>query len=205
MSQGMFNRMSKRHCPVDLRTSLHSIPVTGLWKQVGVDLIGPLPVTAAKRLYIITLSDFYSKWPETKAVPDKTAASTSNFITDVMMRLQRAVPAIPTIAYKRPRNLRDLLVLAAVPPPTSNSTPIQHDRTSRCIVCSHHLVESNSITSHSLQLTHKTKGHITSTTCNVIYLISCSRVCGIQYVGETKTTLKKRFHRSQTHSQHHED
>ncbi|XP_071812779.1 uncharacterized protein [Apostichopus japonicus] len=82
----MLNRMSKRHCHVDLRTSRHSIPVTGLWKQVGVDLIGPLPVTAANRLYMITLSDFYSKWPETKAVPDKTAASTSYFITDVMMR-----------------------------------------------------------------------------------------------------------------------
>ncbi|PIK36940.1 hypothetical protein BSL78_26226 [Apostichopus japonicus] len=93
-------------------------------------------------------------------------------------------------------------VRAAVPPLTSNPTPIQHgtfkcDRTSRCIVCSHHIVESNSITSHSMQLTHKTKGHITCTTTNVIYLISC-RVCGIQYVGETKTTLKKRFygHRS---------
>ncbi|PIK47905.1 hypothetical protein BSL78_15235 [Apostichopus japonicus] len=92
--------------------------------------------------------------------------------------------------------------VSAVPPLTSNPTPIQHgtfkcDRTSRCIVCSHHIVESNSITSHSMQLTHKTKGHITCTTTNVIYLISC-RVCGIQYVGETKTTLKKRFygHRS---------
>ncbi|PIK58303.1 hypothetical protein BSL78_04809, partial [Apostichopus japonicus] len=117
-------------------------------------------------------------------------------------RLQRAVPEKPIIAYRRPRNLRDLLVRAAVPPLTSNPTPIQHgtfkcDRTSRCIVCSHHIVESNSITSHSMQLTHKTKGHITCTTTNVIYLISC-RVCGIQYVGETKTTLKKRFygHRS---------
>ncbi|PIK41662.1 hypothetical protein BSL78_21493 [Apostichopus japonicus] len=117
-------------------------------------------------------------------------------------RLQRAVPEKPIIAYRRPRNLRDLLVRAAVPPLTSNLTPIQHgtfkcDRTSRCIVCSHHIVESNSITSHSMQLTHKTKGHITCTTTNVIYLISC-RVCGIQYVGETKTTLKKRFygHRS---------
>ncbi|PIK54128.1 hypothetical protein BSL78_08969 [Apostichopus japonicus] len=107
----------------------------------------------------------------------------------------------PIIAYRRPRNLRDLLVRTAVPPLTSNPTPIQHgtfkcDRTSRCIICSHHIVESNSITSHSMQLTHKTKGHITCKTL-CIYLIAC-RVCGIQYVGETKTTPKKRFygHRS---------
>ncbi|PIK60735.1 hypothetical protein BSL78_02299 [Apostichopus japonicus] len=98
---------------------------------------------------------------------------------------------------QRPRNLRDLLV----PPLTPNPTPVQHgtfkyDRTSRCIICSHLIVDSNSITGHSMQLTHNTKGHITCTTTNVIYLISC-RVCGVQY-DETKTTLKKRFycHRS---------
>ena len=42
-------------------------------------------------------------------------------------------------------------------------------------------------------------GHITCTTCtsNIIYLISC-RICGIQYISETKNSLKKRFygHRS---------
>ncbi|PIK49128.1 hypothetical protein BSL78_13997 [Apostichopus japonicus] len=121
-------------------------------------------------------------------------------------RLQRAVPEKPIIAYRRPRNLRDLLVRAAVPPLTSNPTPIQHgtfkcDRTSRCIVCSHHIVESNSITSHSMQLTHKTKGHITCTTTNVIYLISC-RVCGIQY---KQNHPQEAILWSQIHSQHHED
>ncbi|PIK61093.1 hypothetical protein BSL78_01917 [Apostichopus japonicus] len=105
-------------------------------------------------------------------------------------RLQRAVPENPIFAYRRPRNLRDLLVRAAVPPLTSNPTPIQHgtfkcDRTSRCIICSHNIVESNSITSHSMQLTHKTNLH--NHQCN-IYLISC-RVCGIHYACETKTTL----------------
>ena len=42
-----------------------------------------------------------------------------------------------------------------------------------------------------------TRGHITCTTSNIIYLISC-RICGIQYIGETKNSLKKRFygHRS---------
>ena len=40
-------------------------------------------------------------------------------------------------------------------------------------------------------------GHVTCTTTNLIYLISC-RVCGVQYIGETRTTLKRRFygHRS---------
>ena len=40
-------------------------------------------------------------------------------------------------------------------------------------------------------------GNITCTTTNVVYLITC-KVCRIQYVGETKTSLKTRFygHRS---------
>ena len=43
---------------------------------------------------------------------------------------------------------------------------------------------------------HKIRGHITCTTSNIIYLIY--RICGIQYIGETKKSLKKRFcgHRS---------
>ncbi|PIK55115.1 hypothetical protein BSL78_07957 [Apostichopus japonicus] len=150
------------------------------------------------------ISTCINEWSNTDSFNSCVKKITSNNHNILLTsdRLQRAVPEKPIIAYRRPRNLRDLLVRAAVPPLTSNPTPIQHgtfkcDRTSRCIVCSHHIVESNSITSHSMQLTHKTKGHITCTTTNVIYLISC-RVCGIQYVGETKTTLKKRFygHRS---------
>ena len=46
------------------------------------------------------------------------------------------------------------------------------------------------------------RGHITCTTSNIIYLISC-RICGIQYIGETKNSLKKRFygHRSTVKTQ----
>ena len=49
---------------------------------------------------------------------------------------------------------------------------------------------------------HKIWGHITCTTSNIIYLISC-RICGIQYIGETKNSLKKRFygHRSTVKTQ----
>ena len=44
---------------------------------------------------------------------------------------------------------------------------------------------------------YKIRDHITCTTSNIIYLISC-RICGIQYISETKNSLKKRFygHRS---------
>ena len=43
----------------------------------------------------------------------------------------------------------------------------------------------------------KIRDNITCTISNIIYLISC-RICGIQYIGETKNSLKKHFygHRS---------
>ena len=48
---------------------LHPIPV-----QVGMDLIGPLPETSLGNKYIITLTDYFSKWAKATALPDKTAA-----------------------------------------------------------------------------------------------------------------------------------
>ena len=60
-----------------------------------------------------------------------------------------------------------------------------------------YILESRSFKGHSTGAHHKIQGHITCTTSNMIYLISC-RICGIQYIGETKNSLKKWFcgHRS---------
>ena len=41
--------------------------------QVGIDLIDPLPKTPMGNRYIITLVDFFSKWPEAAPLPDKSA------------------------------------------------------------------------------------------------------------------------------------
>ena len=64
------------------------------------------------------------------------------------------------------------------------------------------MLESDSFKSHTTGAHHKIRGHITCTTSNIIYLISC-RICGIQYIGETKNSLKKRFygHRSTVKTQ----
>ena len=73
-----------------------------------------------------------------------------------------------------------------------NYSPIQHGNfrrgTNRCVVCKDHMKEGDTFTSHSNSTSHQIRGNITCSTPNVIYLISCS-VCGIQYVGETRTTF----------------
>ena len=110
------------------------------------------------------------------------------------------------IAFRRPPSLRNLLVRAEVPPTNDSSIPpIQHGMfrcTSRCVTCQEHILESDSFKSHTTGAHHKIRGHITCTTSNIIYLISC-RICGIQYIGEMKNSFKKRFygHRSTVKTQ----
>ncbi len=48
--------------------------------MIGVDLIGPLPETSRGNKYIITVPDFFSKWPEATALPDKTAVGIAEFL-----------------------------------------------------------------------------------------------------------------------------
>ena len=63
---------------------LHPIPVKAqIWHQVGMDLIGPLPETSLGNKYIITLTNYFSKWAEATALPDKTAVSVAKFMYSV--------------------------------------------------------------------------------------------------------------------------
>ena len=64
--------------------SLHPVPVKSkFWSQVGMDIIGPLPVTTRGNKYIITLTDYFSKWAEAAPLGDKTAASVAKFMYSV--------------------------------------------------------------------------------------------------------------------------
>ncbi|KAL5471089.1 hypothetical protein EMCRGX_G029165 [Ephydatia muelleri] len=60
---------------------LHPIPVKDeVWHTIGVDLIGPLPITQKGNKYIMTVSCLFSKWPEATALPDKTATGVTEFL-----------------------------------------------------------------------------------------------------------------------------
>ena len=44
---------------------LHPIVIQPkIWCQVGRDLIGPMPETPRGNKYVVTLTDFFSKWAE---------------------------------------------------------------------------------------------------------------------------------------------
>lgn len=54
--------------------------------QVGIDLIGPLPLTTRGNKYIVTLVDYFSKWPEAAPLPNKTAEGVALFLFDLFCR-----------------------------------------------------------------------------------------------------------------------
>ncbi len=53
---------------------LHPIPVKAPWFHVGIDFIGPIkPKSVQGNSYILTLSDYFSKFVEAVPLPDKSA------------------------------------------------------------------------------------------------------------------------------------
>jgi hypothetical protein len=59
---------------------LHPIPVGDPFYQIGIDFVGPLPLTPQGNKYIIVAMDYLTKWPEAKPVPNATAEQVANFL-----------------------------------------------------------------------------------------------------------------------------
>jgi len=60
--------------------NLHPIPVGDPFYQIGIDFVGPLPLTSKGNRYIIVAMDYLTKWPEAKPVPNATAEQVANFL-----------------------------------------------------------------------------------------------------------------------------
>lgn len=59
-------KKSPKNCP---KAPLLPIPVEGPFDTIGVDAVGPFPVTKSGNRYLIVFTDFLTKWPECFAVP----------------------------------------------------------------------------------------------------------------------------------------
>ena len=125
-------------------------------------------------------------------------------------RLQKAIPELPIISYRRPKNIRDSLVQAKIKSPQiQTQTPpstSQACNNKRCVTCQHFdPTPTDSFTSHITGISYPIRNDATCLSSNVVYLIQCSK-CGIQYVGETGTTVRLRManHRStiKNHTKH---
>lgn len=62
------------------KNELHPIKVREPFYQVGIDYVGPLPVTKEGNRYIIVAMDYFTKWPEARPVKEANAKETAKFI-----------------------------------------------------------------------------------------------------------------------------
>ena len=63
---------------------LHPVPVQSPWFHLGVDFIGPIfPVSSKGNCFILTLSDYFTKWVEAVPLPTKE----SNGIAQALIRV----------------------------------------------------------------------------------------------------------------------
>ena len=102
-----------------------------------------------------------------------------------------------TVGYRRPKNLRDILVQARLPSEVAlghGEDKHREDKTCKSKNCRYCplLNKSGKIVANSTGRKYRTRHNVTCNSNNLTYCISCKR-CGKQYVGQTKNSLKERF------------
>lgn len=67
-------------------STLHPIPVSGLFHRWGIDMVGPLTTTKNGNRYLIVATEYLTKWVEATAVPDKTSDGIHKFLMNLVYR-----------------------------------------------------------------------------------------------------------------------
>ncbi|UYV66656.1 hypothetical protein LAZ67_4002457 [Cordylochernes scorpioides] len=74
------SRKGSNHLPSGL---LQPIPPANYpFERIGIDFVGPLPSTKRRRKWIIVLTDYYTRYAETKAVSEATVKEVSTFLIE---------------------------------------------------------------------------------------------------------------------------
>ena len=93
-------------------------------------------------------------------------------------------------AFRRPTNLKDMLVHSTTTPPNINPG-FSSCNSCRCKTCPN-TAETVSFQSSTDGQTYRINQSLSCYSHNVIYLITCNQ-CNKQYVGQTSQTLRQRF------------
>ena len=72
-------------------------------ERVGVDVLGPFPITESGNRYVLVAMDYFTKWPEVYVVPDQSAGTTASRLVEEMFA-----------HFGAPAELHSSQVLAAV-------------------------------------------------------------------------------------------
>ena len=79
------------NCRITTATpELHPVPVKLPWYHVGIDFIGPVTTSDSGNRYILTLSDYCSKWVEAVPTQTKHASGVAHALFKVCMHIYSA-------------------------------------------------------------------------------------------------------------------
>ena len=109
--------------------------------------------------------------------------------------LAECFPEPPLIAYKRQRNIRDLLIKAKVFPIPRAYPKRQINGMKKCgrqcVICSY-IMEGNTIKTN--QFSWKIKKNLNCLTHNIVYMIQCEKSnCKLRYIAESERKLQDRI------------
>lgn len=92
MKEDVYNWVQKcticsanRITPLKPKAPLGDLRVGAPMDRLGVDLMGPFPVTPRGNKYIMVAQDYFSKWVEIYAIPDATAETCANFLVNELL------------------------------------------------------------------------------------------------------------------------
>nr|CAB3249040.1 uncharacterized protein zf(cchc)-26 [Phallusia mammillata] len=69
------------------RGKLQQQPAHFPLERIGIDFLGPLPCTERGNMYILVVSDYFTRWTESFALPDQQATTTANtLVTEFFCR-----------------------------------------------------------------------------------------------------------------------
>ena len=67
------------------RPELHPVPVKSPWHHLGMDFVGPIsPPSQDGNRYILTVSDYFTKFAFAKAMPTKEAVNVVSALKEVI-------------------------------------------------------------------------------------------------------------------------
>ena len=68
-----------------VKPQLYPVPVKSPWYHVGVDFVGPIsPPSSSGNRYILTVSDYFTKFGWARALPTKEAFNVVNSLSEVI-------------------------------------------------------------------------------------------------------------------------
>lgn len=66
------------------RAQLQQFLVGSPIERVGIDVLGPFPLSERGNRYILTAMDYFTKWPEANCLPDQEAGTIVDALVEGM-------------------------------------------------------------------------------------------------------------------------